>query len=67
MDNRARPERAIRIHVAAFDWNCPQHIPQRWTLDELEHSPIGERVQSLLAENAALRKRLAELESGAAR
>jgi predicted pyridoxine 5'-phosphate oxidase superfamily flavin-nucleotide-binding protein len=65
MDSRARPERVIRIHVAAFDWNCPQHIPQRWTLDELEHSPIGERVQSLTAENAALRRRLAELESRA--
>jgi predicted pyridoxine 5'-phosphate oxidase superfamily flavin-nucleotide-binding protein len=29
-------ERAIVITVAAFDWNCPQHIPQRFTLAELE-------------------------------
>ena len=28
-------ERAILIRVEAFDWNCPQHIPQRFTLDEL--------------------------------
>lgn len=29
-------ERAILIHVTAFDWNCPQHITQRFTLEELE-------------------------------
>ncbi|MEX6634529.1 pyridoxamine 5'-phosphate oxidase family protein [Hyphococcus lacteus] len=32
----ARPERAISIAVEAFDWNCPAHIPQRYTLDEIE-------------------------------
>lgn len=29
-------ERVILIKVAALDWNCPQHIPQRFTLEELE-------------------------------
>jgi predicted pyridoxine 5'-phosphate oxidase superfamily flavin-nucleotide-binding protein len=29
------PERAMVIHVEAFDWNCQQHIPQRFTLEEL--------------------------------
>ena len=33
---RAWPERAVVITVEAFDWNCPQHIPQRLTLEELE-------------------------------
>ena len=28
-------ERAIVIRVEAFDWNCPQHIPQRFTTEEL--------------------------------
>lgn len=32
---RAVPERAFVITLAGFDWNCPQHIPQRYTLDEL--------------------------------
>ena len=32
----ARPERAISISVEAFDWNCPAHIPQRYTVDEIE-------------------------------
>ena len=27
----AVPERAVVVGVAAFDWNCPQHIPQRLT------------------------------------
>ena len=35
-------ERAILIRVEAFDWNCPQHIPQRFTVDELsEHGLLG--------------------------
>jgi predicted pyridoxine 5'-phosphate oxidase superfamily flavin-nucleotide-binding protein len=28
---RARVERAVVIAVAAFDWNCPQHITPRYT------------------------------------
>jgi len=32
---QAVPERAIVITLAGFDWNCPQHIPQRYTLEEL--------------------------------
>jgi predicted pyridoxine 5'-phosphate oxidase superfamily flavin-nucleotide-binding protein len=30
------PERAMLIHVEAFDWNCPQHITPRYTMHELE-------------------------------
>jgi len=30
-DYRARIERAIVFDVVAFDWNCPQHIAQRYT------------------------------------
>ena len=33
---RARVERGFIIQVAAFDWNCPQHITPRYTLDEVE-------------------------------
>ena len=32
---RARVERVVVFHVVAFDWNCPQHITPRFTLDEL--------------------------------
>ena len=31
---KARVERIVIIDVAAFDWNCPQHITQRYTESE---------------------------------
>ena len=50
-------ERAMLIHVEAFDWNCPQHITPRYTLEELEPAlaPLRERLAALEAENASLR------------
>ena len=33
---RALAERVAFIDVVAFDWNCPQHITQRYTETELE-------------------------------
>jgi len=35
-DGRARVERVVRIAVEAWDWNCPQHITPRYTVDEVE-------------------------------
>jgi len=35
-DYRARIERVVYIEVAAFDWNCPQHITPRYTREEWE-------------------------------
>jgi predicted pyridoxine 5'-phosphate oxidase superfamily flavin-nucleotide-binding protein len=32
----ARVERGIMIKIAAFDWNCPQHITPRFTQAEIE-------------------------------
>ena len=56
-DYRARPERAVLITVAGFDWNCPQHIPQRFTLDEIENAvaPLHAEIARLHEENAALK------------
>lgn len=47
----ARVERAVRVRIAAFDWNCPQHIPQRFTLAEIEQAtrPLHERIAELEA------------------
>lgn len=45
----ARVERGILIEVAAFDWNCPQHITPRFTLDEVEQAvaPLHARIAQL--------------------
>lgn len=51
-------ERRIRISVAAFDWNCPQHIPRRLTEAE-----FGEELAALRTENAQLRRQIRELQS----
>jgi hypothetical protein len=50
------------IHVEAFDWNCPQHITSRYTLEELEASlePVRKRLEALEAENAELRRNLSQ-------
>ena len=54
---KGRPERAVLITVEGFDWNCPQHIPRRFTPDEFETEllPIREEQERLRAENEALR------------
>ncbi len=31
---KAKVERVVLIDVVAFDWNCPQHITQRYTESE---------------------------------
>jgi predicted pyridoxine 5'-phosphate oxidase superfamily flavin-nucleotide-binding protein len=48
---RARVERVALFDVAAFDWNCPQHITQRFTLEQIEQAA------------APMRARIAELEA----
>lgn len=57
-DDDAVVEAAITVTVTAFDWNCPQHIPRRLTLDEVDQrvAPLRERLIQLEAENAALRE-----------
>jgi predicted pyridoxine 5'-phosphate oxidase superfamily flavin-nucleotide-binding protein len=33
---KANPERVILFHIDAWDVNCPQHIKQRYTVEEFE-------------------------------
>lgn len=51
-------ERALLIHVEAFDWNCPQHITPRYTREELAVvlEPMRKRLEDLEQENARLRR-----------
>jgi predicted pyridoxine 5'-phosphate oxidase superfamily flavin-nucleotide-binding protein len=52
---RGRVERGVVIDVAAFDWNCPQHITPRYSQADVEHVVGG--LQSRIAE---LEQRLAQ-------
>ena len=57
---KAKLERIFRLRVEAYDWNCPQHITPRFTEREIADAvlPLRQRLESLEAENAALRARL---------
>lgn len=48
-DERRLVERVMVIDVVAFDWNCPQHITPRYTLEQVEAltSPLRQRVAEL--------------------
>src|SRR5512139_879607 len=53
----ATVERAVVIGVEAWDWNCPQHITQRFTVAEVQAvvAPLQaeiERLRARLGENA---------------
>lgn len=60
-DYGARPERVFVLRLAAFDWNCPQHITPRFSEAEVAAAmaPLRDRLTSLEAENEKLRARLA--------
>lgn len=52
-----KPERAILFDIEAWDVNCPQHITERYTLEEVE-AVVGrfkERIAALESELESLR------------
>ena len=53
---RARVERVALIDVAAFDWNCPQHITPRFTEAQVDAAtqPLRDRIAELEARLAAM-------------
>lgn len=55
---RGLPERAAVITIEAFDWNCPQHIPQRLTAQELKPHLAGlhQQIAELTEENKSLKE-----------
>lgn len=62
---RAKIERVFLIQVEAFDWNCPQHITPRFTEQQIRTAlePIEEELSTLRAENALLKRELAEFKT----
>ena len=55
-DYRARVERVAMVDVAAFDWNCPQHMTPRFTEAEVRAAvqPLHDRIAALEAQLSAL-------------
>ncbi|MFI1742950.1 pyridoxamine 5'-phosphate oxidase family protein [Thalassobellus sediminis] len=39
-DYNFKPERMMIFHIEAYDWNCPQHIIQRYTMNDVEEAII---------------------------
>lgn len=58
-DYKAKIERAVIIHVEAFDWNCPQHIKPKYTLEQIKQmvAPLNEQIEKLEKEIAQLQKK----------
>jgi len=55
-DYKARPERALVLHVEAWDVNCPQHITRRYSEADIEAAfgKLQARIGELEAEVARL-------------
>jgi predicted pyridoxine 5'-phosphate oxidase superfamily flavin-nucleotide-binding protein len=55
---RARPEQVILFKIAAWDTNCPQHIPQKFDAADVAQALAvrDARIKELEAELAELRK-----------
>ena len=57
---RFRPERMFVLTIEAYDWNCPQHIIPRYTVEEIKEvfdAQVG-RIETLEAEIKKLKKDL---------
>lgn len=64
-DYRARPEQVILFTVAAWDANCPQHIPQRFDATDVA-APLTEqarRIAMLQGEVARLQEEISSRET----
>jgi predicted pyridoxine 5'-phosphate oxidase superfamily flavin-nucleotide-binding protein len=55
-----RPERMFVLTIEAYDWNCPQHIIPRYTVEEIEEVFAAQagRIDALEAEVRTLRAAL---------
>lgn len=57
-----RPERMVLFHIEAYDWNCPQHIVPRFTVDEIQNvlKPELAKIEMLQLENKKLKEKLVQ-------
>lgn len=59
-DYKFKPERMMIFNIEAFDWNCPQHITPRYTVEEIQEAFAGqqEHISKLEAEIKELKLKL---------
>lgn len=57
-----RPERLMILHIEAYDWNCPQHITPRYTLEEIQEVFAAQKdyTSKLEAEIKLLKQKITE-------
>lgn len=57
-----KPERMMVLNIEAYDWNCPQHITPRYTVENIEVAlaPQREYIAKLEAEIKDLKSKLKE-------
>jgi predicted pyridoxine 5'-phosphate oxidase superfamily flavin-nucleotide-binding protein len=57
---KGKPELIIRFHVDAWDANCRQHIPLKYSQEDVESivQPLRDRLAALEDENKALKEQL---------
>ncbi len=50
----AEPQRVFLFHIETYDRNCPQHIPQRYTVEEFQPhiQELNDRIAELEGKNA---------------
>jgi predicted pyridoxine 5'-phosphate oxidase superfamily flavin-nucleotide-binding protein len=61
-DYKFKPERMMIFNIQAYDWNCPQHITPKYSLDEVRElfEPQKQYIQSLEQEISILKQKLAD-------
>ena len=42
-DYKFKPERMMIFNIEAYDWNCPQHITPRYTMEDIKEAFAGQR------------------------
>ena len=59
-DYKFRPERMMVFHIEAYDWNCPQHITPRYTVEEIQQTflPQQQYIKKLEEEIKVLKSKL---------
>lgn len=59
-DYKFKPERMLIFNISAYDWNCPQHINPKFSIDEVKEmiAPQKDYIESLEKQIRELKEKL---------